>query len=222
MLEQRTVSGIGYLPAAIANDNGMIRDYELYVSKDGQNWGSPVAKGFLVNRTRVDQAHASDNSIVFESRAGPNQPLGIYRYTLDDKPALLVRKNANVVFVQEPYCIIAAGEKLVVHRFDDPAYRFELGATKQFDTSFVDIQGDRLVLGQKGVLVADLAQKRFVLGPTDGKEKHNQPGLVLLEGADNLLKLVPLGNKGQDGHAVFRFDFAWYAGREVATATPTP
>ncbi|MFP6668207.1 MAG: PQQ-binding-like beta-propeller repeat protein [Pirellulales bacterium] len=202
----QTVTGIRYLPAVIVNNNGMIRDYELYVSQDGDNWGDPVAKGFLVNRTRVDQAYATERSIVFESRAGPNKPLGIYRYPLDGSAALLVQENANIVFLQEPYFITVAGKNLVIHRFDDPAYHFELGTSDQYDTSLIEIANDRLVLGRKGVLVADLAQKRLVIAASDSKQTYNQPGLVLREGADSLLKIVPLGEKGSQGQAVFRFD----------------
>ncbi len=59
------------------------------------------------------------------------------------------------------------------------------------------------MLGRKGILVADLAQKRFIIAPSDSKLKVNQEGLVLREGANNLLKIVALGEQGQ---AVFRFD----------------
>jgi hypothetical protein len=40
-----TVSGLQYLPRQDNGDNGRIRDYEFYVSTDGNNWGSPVATG---------------------------------------------------------------------------------------------------------------------------------------------------------------------------------
>lgn len=203
---EQMMTGIRYLPAVIVNNNGMIRDYELYVSQDGQNWGDPVAKGFLVNRTRVDQAYASAKSIVFESRASPNKPLGIYRYPLDGKEAVLVRKNAHIVYFHEPYFFTIADKNLVVHRFDDSAYQFQLGSSEQFDTSFIELENDRLVLGRKGILVADLANKRFIVAPSDAKLKYNQEGVVLRDGADSLLKIVALGDKGKDGQAVFRFD----------------
>ncbi len=211
----QTVTGIRYLPGVIVNNNGMIREYEMFVSQDGQNWGAPVAKGFLVNRTRVDQAFASAKSVVFESRASPKQPLSIFRYPLDGKEALLVQQNAPILYMQEPYFITTAGKQLVVRRFDDPAYLFELGAVDQFDTSYVEFEDNRLVLGRKGVVVVDLAQKRFIIAPSDSKLIYNQEGLVLREGADNLLKIVPQGEKGQ---AVFRFDLR--TGQQTESVLP--
>jgi outer membrane protein assembly factor BamB len=203
----QTVTGFRYLPSVIVNNNGMIRDYELYVSQDGKNWGKPVAKGFLVNRTRVDQAFVSKDAIVFESSAGPGNHLDIYRYTLDGKPARLVQKNARIAYLQEPYFFTTPSKNgasvLVVNRFDNPSYRFELGATAQFDMRYVEIEGDRLVLGRKGVLVADLAKKRFIVAPSDSKLTLNQDGIVLREGPDSLIKIVSQGEKGQ---AVFRFN----------------
>jgi hypothetical protein len=42
------------------NDNGRIADYEVYVSADGKDWGSPVAKGRFENRDgRQDLAFAA-------------------------------------------------------------------------------------------------------------------------------------------------------------------
>lgn len=38
------VDGFSYLPRQVGT-NGRMKDYELYVSADGQNWGAPVSKG---------------------------------------------------------------------------------------------------------------------------------------------------------------------------------
>jgi hypothetical protein len=43
--ERFTISGLRYLPRQDANDNGRIRQYEIYVSTDGANWGTAVASG---------------------------------------------------------------------------------------------------------------------------------------------------------------------------------
>ena len=43
--EVKNIKGINYLPRQDGNSNGNIKDYEIYVSTDGQNWGEPVAKG---------------------------------------------------------------------------------------------------------------------------------------------------------------------------------
>jgi hypothetical protein len=47
-LKQSTmVSGFRVSPRQDGNRNGMIRDYEIYLSADGVSWGEPVAKGVL-------------------------------------------------------------------------------------------------------------------------------------------------------------------------------
>ena len=203
MKNETTISAIRYLPAVIVNNNGMIGEYELHVSNDGQNWGKPVGEGFMVNQTRVDHVSASDKSIVFESRSTPNQPLNVYRYKLDGSPAILVRRNSHVLYMKEPYFMIHEGDKLVVCHFDDPAYRFELGLHSQFDLSALSLENNRLILGRKSVLVADLAQKRFIVAPGDPNQIYNKDGALVREGEHSLLKIVPQGDKGQ---AVFRFN----------------
>jgi len=41
-----TIAGINYLARA-DSENGHVRDYEIYVSQDGRQWGEPVAKGHI-------------------------------------------------------------------------------------------------------------------------------------------------------------------------------
>ncbi|MEC0089690.1 discoidin domain-containing protein [Paenibacillus macquariensis] len=42
--------GFRYLPRQVANANGAVKNYELYVSMDGENWGvTPVASGTFAN-----------------------------------------------------------------------------------------------------------------------------------------------------------------------------
>lgn len=41
------VDGIFYLPLQLTNDTGTIRDYALYLSLDGINYGEPVASGIM-------------------------------------------------------------------------------------------------------------------------------------------------------------------------------
>ena len=44
-----TIKGFTYLPRPDDGENGTIKDYEFYVSSDGQDFGQPVAKGELEN-----------------------------------------------------------------------------------------------------------------------------------------------------------------------------
>ncbi|MBD5323346.1 MAG: DUF4981 domain-containing protein [Bacteroides sp.] len=41
----KTIKGVAYLPRQDGNSTGNIKDYEIYVSADGKDWGKPVAKG---------------------------------------------------------------------------------------------------------------------------------------------------------------------------------
>lgn len=43
--EVKNIKGVRYLPRQDGSSNGNVKDYEIYVSTDGQNWGQPVAKG---------------------------------------------------------------------------------------------------------------------------------------------------------------------------------
>ena len=42
--EVKNMKGFTYLPRQ-EGGNGTVKDYEIYVSLDGKNWGEPVAKG---------------------------------------------------------------------------------------------------------------------------------------------------------------------------------
>jgi endo-alpha-N-acetylgalactosaminidase len=48
------VNGFSYLPRQ-SGTNGMFKGYELYVSADGQDWGTPVAAGEFPNSTAVQR-----------------------------------------------------------------------------------------------------------------------------------------------------------------------
>ena len=54
----KLMKGFVYVPRQ-DSPNGRIKDYEIYVSQDGKNWGAPIAKGAFPNGTkqqRVDFA----------------------------------------------------------------------------------------------------------------------------------------------------------------------
>jgi len=44
-----SVTAFSYLPRQTGNTNGNIKEYEFYVSENGENWGTPVAQGFWPN-----------------------------------------------------------------------------------------------------------------------------------------------------------------------------
>lgn len=45
----------GIMIRGAADENTRIKDYEVYVSMDGENWGSPVARGVLENKAEPQQ-----------------------------------------------------------------------------------------------------------------------------------------------------------------------
>ncbi len=46
---EQSLVGLAYLPRQGGNPNGRIAEYEVYVSRDGQSWGPPVATGRFPN-----------------------------------------------------------------------------------------------------------------------------------------------------------------------------
>ena len=51
---ERHIKGITYQAAPV--EEARVRDYEVYVSMDGENWGSPVLRGTMENNVSVQQA----------------------------------------------------------------------------------------------------------------------------------------------------------------------
>lgn len=43
--QTKTIKGVAYLPRQDGNNTGTVKEYEIYVSQDGKDWGKPVAKG---------------------------------------------------------------------------------------------------------------------------------------------------------------------------------
>lgn len=50
--EEKSIKGLTYLPRQDSY-NGNIKDYEIYVSNDPNNWGTPVAKGSFERNTKL-------------------------------------------------------------------------------------------------------------------------------------------------------------------------
>ncbi len=70
------IQGLTYLPRQDDVENGRIRDYEVYLSDDGQHFGQPVAKGTLENskgRKSVKFAAKLSRYIKFKSLAEVNE-----------------------------------------------------------------------------------------------------------------------------------------------------
>ena len=56
MVNTYTVTAFTYNGRTDGNQNGMVKSYEVYLSMDGQDWGSPVAKGEFKNTTALQVA----------------------------------------------------------------------------------------------------------------------------------------------------------------------
>ena len=48
------MKGFTYMPRQ-DNSNGRVKEYEIYVSQDGKNWGNPVCKGSFKNSSAVQR-----------------------------------------------------------------------------------------------------------------------------------------------------------------------
>ena len=60
MGDERNIKGITYRGAAV--EGTYVKDYEVYVSQDGNSWGSPVARGTF-------EKHSSEQRVLFFSPA---------------------------------------------------------------------------------------------------------------------------------------------------------
>ena len=50
--DTKLMKGFTFLPRQ-DNTNGWVKDYEIYVSQDGKNWGEPIAKGTFANNAEL-------------------------------------------------------------------------------------------------------------------------------------------------------------------------
>ncbi len=50
----KLMKGFTYMPRQ-ENSNGRVKEYEIYVSQDGKNWGTPVCKGSFKNNSAVQR-----------------------------------------------------------------------------------------------------------------------------------------------------------------------
>ncbi len=199
--KSQKIQALQYLPAVIINNNGMIRDYELYVSNDLQNWGPPVAKGVMVNRIQIRQPVFGDSAVVFEARNYKKKVDELYRYDLDGKVAFPVAENARLMQVQGDYLLTRVNpgqghEILTVFRLDDEAYRFEVGPVGSYNHPQID--GDILVFSHPQFAVVDLKQRKFLVNPSeDRNHPRNRSGTIVKVSEKKLMKLVHQGREGQ-------------------------
>jgi len=56
MVKTYSVTAFTYLSRQDGNSNGMVKEYEIYLSTDGKNWGNAVAKGEFKNTTALQVA----------------------------------------------------------------------------------------------------------------------------------------------------------------------
>jgi hexosaminidase len=47
--KNHSVGGLVYVPRNDGSTNGRVKDYEVYISTDGKEWGKPVAQGSWPN-----------------------------------------------------------------------------------------------------------------------------------------------------------------------------
>ena len=195
-----TFQSFRYLPAIIVNNNGMIGDYELYTSNDGENWGNPIVAGTMIKRLFIERARFTDNAIVFNARRH-NGKHDIYAYRLDGKQATPLAINHEFITAEGKYAIAKdrtpeKNDTLVVLRTDNPSYRFEIGKGIPFDPQRILIKGDRLCLASHKVVIADLAKRQFIRPPAKDAQPHDKHGIFVLNGKNEVMKFVHNGNSG--------------------------
>lgn len=50
------VAAVSVLPRQDGNSNGRVKDYEIFLSNDGKDWGEPLAKGSWKNSANEQTA----------------------------------------------------------------------------------------------------------------------------------------------------------------------
>jgi len=208
--ESTSVAGIRYLPGNIPSNNGTIRDYELYTSDDGESWSTPLAKGVLVGPMRVKQLHVTGSGVVVEASFRRGGPFAFFVYALDGAPANPLEDGARFAFAKGPYLFLVVKndrneDVLTARRFDDPTYRFELGAPRLFDAKRTHVIADRLVGIGADLVIADLKERRMILRPSGPPSAGASGGFLLRQGPDHLLRVVP---GGREGNAIVRLDLS--------------
>ena len=190
-----------YLPAVIINNNGMISEYELYASNDPSQWGQPVAKGIMVRKLFIDKAQFFDGGVVLETRDRKHGKRNLYRYVLDGEKATPFAINHEMISCHGKYMLaLTRNEKnqevFVILKPEDPSYRFEIGAGIPFDRNRIIIENDILCLPSHKLIIANLAQKRFIVSPTAEKSPIDAHGFFVRTSQNKLMKFFNGGDKG--------------------------
>ncbi len=208
--QAQKIKAFHYLPAVIHYNNGMIRDYELVASNDGQNW-KKVAEGVMVNRVQINRAFFADTgAMFFESTDHRKRTTAVFRYGLGDEPAAIINGNARILDVSGNYALLDVRDKatnkevISVYHAHDPNYRFDLDPhIPRGRQNEIYIHGDRLILAEKKIVVADLKSRRFLIEPSKENQPYDNNGTVVRTSPDTLLKFV---RKGDQGHALTLID----------------
>ncbi len=66
------VSGFMYIPRQDVSVNGVLRDFQLFLSTDGVNWGAPVASGWLSYLSEIYFQQKTSSYMKFVSRSDFN------------------------------------------------------------------------------------------------------------------------------------------------------
>jgi len=150
-----------------------------------------------VGRVQIDDIVFGDKMIYLKSHGRWNPNIHVFRYTKDGQPAILstvLKGNVPFSYAKPPYFItntkVEKQHQLIVHRFDDPNYQFPIGPSNRIDARGISITGDRLIADRRAVVVADLAKRRFIVGPIDPKQPHRENGVVLRGEANHIWKII--------------------------------
>ena len=199
--ESSSFNALRYLPAVIINNNGMISEYELYASDDPEQWGEAVAKGIMVRRLFIDKAQFVEGGVVLESRDRKGGKRNLYSYALDGTKAQLIAKDHQISMCHGKYLLATTRneknqEVYVVLKPGDNNYRFEIGAGIKCDLHKIIFENDRLCFASHKMVIADLAQKKFITSPTSPLKKIDDYGIVLGIADNKVMKLI-LSKKGR-------------------------
>ena len=87
-------------------------------------------------------------------------------------------------------------EVYVVLKPEDKNYRFEIGTGIPVDRNQVIIENDILCFPSHKFIIANLAEKKFIISPTADKSQIDQHGYSVRINNDKLMKFFNGGDKG--------------------------
>jgi hypothetical protein len=75
--QKHTVGGLIYVPRTDGSSNGWVKEYEVYTSLDGKDWGKPLARGTWLNDATTKYATLTPTRAKYVKLRGLSEVTGL-------------------------------------------------------------------------------------------------------------------------------------------------